>query len=138
MTGVQVVAGPANGEPVIHVGRDELVEKAGLHLDDLDEDGFVIHTLGDRHLILAGRYPHGSEFAVYRFLHKYGGVRWYFPTELGEVVPRQTSFVVGPLADREEPAYRSRQWSAAAGFDGGEWERHNLCRGRYDFHHNLL
>ena len=26
MTGVQVVAGPANGEPVIHVGRDALVE----------------------------------------------------------------------------------------------------------------
>ncbi|MCX7827530.1 MAG: DUF4838 domain-containing protein, partial [Verrucomicrobiae bacterium] len=77
-------------------------------------------------------------FAVYRFLQKYGGVRWYFPTELGEVVPQRATFGVGKISDREEPSFRSRLWSSAAKFDRGEWERHNLCRGRYSFHHNLL
>ena len=88
MTGVPLVAAAADGQPVIHVGRDAFVDKAGLNLDDLDEDGFVMHTVGDRDLILAGRYPHGSEFAVYRFLHRYGGVRWYFPRERGAAACR--------------------------------------------------
>jgi hypothetical protein len=124
--------------PQIHVGRDAFVEQAGLKLDALDEDGFVIQTLGSRDLVLAGRSPHGTEFAVYRFLQKYAGARWYLPTELGEVVPRRDSFAVEALADREQPSFHSRQWSSAAPFDGGQWERHNLCRGRYNFHHNLL
>ncbi|MBI5394793.1 MAG: DUF4838 domain-containing protein, partial [Verrucomicrobia bacterium] len=122
----------------IHIGRDAFVEKAGLKLDGLDEDGFVIQTVGKSDLVLAGRNPHGTEFAVYRFLQKHGGVRWYFPTELGEVVPQRATFGVGRLAERHEPSFRSRQWSSAATFDKGEWERHNLCRPRYSFHHNLL
>lgn len=124
--------------PIVHIGRDAFVERAGLELDTLDEDGFVIRTVDDRHLILAGRNPHGTEFAVYRFLQKHGGVRWYFPTDLGEVVPRRSTWRVGPLAEREEPSFHSRQWSSAAPFDRGVWERHNLCRARYNFHHNLL
>jgi len=138
MTGTRLPAQIRGEEPIVHVGRDAFVDRAGLRLDWLDEDGFVIRTVGDRHLILAGRTPHATEFAVYRFLEKHGGVRWYFPTALGEVVPRRTSFRVGPLAEREEPSFRSRQWSAAAPFDGGAWERHNFCRARYSFHHNLL
>jgi Domain of unknown function (DUF4838)/Glycosyl hydrolase family 67 N-terminus len=138
MTGTSLgVSEPAN-ERRIHIGRDAFVEQAGLKLDSLDEDGFVIQTVGSRDLVLAGRHPHGTEFAVYRFLQKYAGVRWYFPTELGEVVPHRESFGVGRLAEREEPSFKSRQWSSAAPFDGGEWERHNLCRARYNFHHNLL
>ena len=137
MTGASLPVGES-GARRIHIGRDAFVEKAGLKLDAFDEDGFVIQTVGDRDLVLAGRNPHGTEFAVYRFLQKHAGVRWYFPTELGEVVPRRASFGVGRLAEREEPSFKSRQWSSAAPFDKGEWERHNLCRPRYSFHHNLL
>lgn len=138
MTGTKLLEADDPSRPLIHVGRDATVDAAGLNLDKLDQDGFVIHTLGDKHLILAGPTPHATEFAVYRFLHKYAGVRWYFPTELGEVVPKKTSFSVGRLAEREEPSFHSRLWSSAATFDKGEWERHNLCKGRYSFHHNLL
>jgi hypothetical protein len=138
MTGVSLpLATPDSGFRV-HIGRDAFVEQAGLKLDSLDEDGFVIQTVGKGDLVLAGRNPHGTEFAVYRFLQKHAGVRWYFPTELGEVVPRRASFGVGRLAERHEPSFKSRQWSSAAPFDKGEWERHNLCRARYSFHHNLL
>jgi hypothetical protein len=138
MTGTRLPAEMRGDGPVVHIGRDAFVDHAGLHLDRLDEDGFVIRTIDDRHLILAGRTPHASEFAVYRFLQRHAGVRWFFPTALGEVVPRRASFRVGPLAEREEPSFHSRQWSAAAPFDGDDWERHNLCRARYNFHHNLL
>lgn len=138
MTGTSLPAAESAGTPRIHIGRNAFVEKAGLKLDALDEDGFVIQTVGDRDLVLAGRNPHGTEFAVYRFLQKHAGVRWYFPTELGEVVPRRVSFSVGRLAERHEPSFQSRLWSNAAPFDKGVWERHNLCRARYNFHHNLI
>jgi hypothetical protein len=138
MTGASLPIRDVAGSPVIHVGRDTFVEQANLKLDELDEDGFVMATIGGRHLVLAGRNPHGTEFAVYRFLHKYAKVRWYLPTELGEVVPARTDFHVAALADREEPSFHSRLWSSAARFDRGVWERRNLCRGRYRFHHNLL
>ncbi|MBM3859728.1 MAG: DUF4838 domain-containing protein [Verrucomicrobia bacterium] len=138
MTGASLPTGDSAGTPRIHIGRDAFVEKAGLKLDTLDEDGFVIQTIGDRDLVLAGRNPHGTEFAVYRFLQKHAGVRWYFPTELGEVVPRRASLSVGRLVERQEPSFKSRLWSSAAPFDKGFWERHNLCRARYNFHHNLI
>jgi len=138
MTGAKLRVSAGSGSPTIHVGRDAFVERADLDLDELDEDGFVMATVGEHDLVLAGRNPHGTEFAVYRFLQKYGGVRWYLPTELGEVVPSRASFGVGKLADRAEPSFHSRLWSSAARFDRGNWERHNLCRGRYSFHHNLL
>ena len=138
MTGASLPVAESASGTRIHIGRDVFVERADLKLDALDEDGFVIQTVGNRDLVLAGRNPHGTEFAVYRFLQKHAGVRWYFPTELGEVVPQRASFGVGRLAGREEPSFKSRQWSSAAPFDKGEWERHNLCRPRYSFHHNLL
>ncbi len=114
MTGTKLAARTHADGPIVHIGRDAFVDRAGLELDRLDEDGFVIRTVDDRHLILAGRSPHATEFAVYRFLQKYGGVRWYFPTALGEVIPRRTSFRVGQLADREEPSFHSRQSTCAA------------------------
>jgi len=138
MTGTRLPSQVPKEGPVIHIGRDAFVDHAGLELDRLDQDGFVIRTIDDRHLILAGRIPHATEFAVYRFLQKHGGVRWFFPTALGEVVPRRATFAVGSLTEREEPSFHSRQWSSAAPFESGEWERHNLCRARYNFHHNLL
>ena len=138
MTGAKLPLSTEVGAPTIHVGRDAFVERASLELDKLDEDGFVMATVGEHDLVLAGRNSHGTEFAVYRFLQKYGGVRWYLPTDLGEVVPSRASFDVGKLADREEPSFHSRLWSSAARFDHGVWERHNLCRSRYSFHHNLL
>jgi hypothetical protein len=138
MTGTKLPVEARGDGPIIHIGRDAFVDRAHLELERLDQDGFVIRTIDDRHLLLAGRTPHATEFAVYRFLQKYAGVRWYFPTALGEVIPRRSSFSVGRLADREEPSFHSRQWSAAAPFDDGVWERHNFCRARYNFHHNLL
>lgn len=138
MTGTKLPSTPQDDRPIVHIGRDSFVNATVPDLDRLDQDGFVIRTVDDRHLILAGRTSHATEFAVYRFLQKYAGVRWYFPAELGEVVPRQASLVVDRLNDRQEPSFHSRQWSAAAPFDGGVWERHNLCYARYSFHHNLL
>jgi hypothetical protein len=55
VTGVRLPLDGPPGLPQIHVGRDALVEQASLRLDELDEDGFVIQTVGERDLVLAGR-----------------------------------------------------------------------------------
>lgn len=43
---------------------------------------------------------HGTLFAVYEFLETEMGVRWLWPGELGEVIPRRKDLAVDPL-DRE-------------------------------------
>lgn len=121
----------------VHTGQTKFVKGLKLNWEAIDIDGFIIRTVGNR-LILCGREPHGTEFAVYRFLYKYGGVRWYIPTELGEHVPKRKDFVLPPIDDVEQPDFLSRQWSAVAPFDGGVWEKRNLMRARFNFHHNLL
>ncbi len=119
------------------VGRTKFVDGLGLNLEKLDWDGFVMKSVGDS-LVLCGRNPHGTEFAVYRFLSKYGGVRWYIPTELGEHVPQRKDWSISTINDVEQPHFLSRQWSAVAPFDKGVWEKRNLMRARFAFHHNLL
>ena len=64
MTGAKLRVSTESDSPTIHVGRDAFVERAGLDLDGLDDDGFVLATVGEHDLVLAGRTPHGTEFAV--------------------------------------------------------------------------
>lgn len=120
----------------IHVGRDAYVESRGLGLDRLDLDGFVVKTPDSRNLILAGRKPWGTQFAVFEFLERCLGVRWFFPGEDGEVIPARESIEIGPINLAEEPAFLSRQFSGLRG-EGALWMKHNKMRVRFSFHHNL-
>ncbi|MEX2381048.1 MAG: DUF4838 domain-containing protein [Opitutales bacterium] len=104
--------------------------------EGLDESGFVLRS-SPQGLHVRGKNPSGTLFGVYRFLHEYAGVRWYMPTELGEHVPRLQDRALPEIDLIEEPSFASRQWSAAAVFDGRTWERRNLIQGRHNFHHNL-
>lgn len=112
---------------------------AGWHAplpEGLDPDGFALKSDGAR-FFLRGGSPAGSRFAVARFLDEYAGVRWYFPTELGEHLSGGGLESL-PVVDRvEEPAFKSRQWSAATRFTESDWEIRNLMGRRYRFHHNL-
>lgn len=131
-----VAEGAATSGPMIHVGKTKLVLQQDFNLDKLDWDGLVMRTVGSN-LILCGRNPHGTEFAVYRFLYKFGGVRWYMPTEVGEHVPTRTTFTVPVMNLTENPDWLSRLWSAADLADKGEWNKRNLMRSRFSFHHYL-
>ena len=44
----------------------------------------------------------GTSYAVSSFLEDHCGVRWYFPGDIGEVVPKQTTLTV--------PSMRVRRW----------------------------
>lgn len=51
----------------------------------------------------------GTLFGVYALLEEQLGVRWLFPGEHGEVVPRRTSFELPPLDRREQPRVAKRR-----------------------------
>jgi hypothetical protein len=131
--------GSAPPGPQIHVGCTQaaLAASGPLENSGLDADAVLIKCLPPERLLLLGRNPWGTEFAVYRFLYRYGGVRWYMPTTVGEHVPAKPSFALPALDRTEAPAWLSRQWSAADQADRGEWNRRNLLRPRFSFHHSL-
>jgi hypothetical protein len=71
----------------------------------LRSDSYVIETLPDGSLALAGNGRDGTSFAVYRFLDRWLGIRWLWPGENGEVVPKASSLLIEPMNVEQEPAY---------------------------------
>lgn len=107
--------------PVTHDGdaphaKEILIGQTSRHplpeaeLRSLGEDGFVIRTVGET-LCLGGATPRAALYAVYEFLEKYLGCRFY--TDEFEVIPKQNSVTVDPIAqDRQVPtfSYRNVFW----------------------------
>ncbi|HOW66958.1 MAG TPA: DUF4838 domain-containing protein [Candidatus Paceibacterota bacterium] len=52
--------------------------------------------------------PQGTCYAVYDFLERFCGVRWYAPTELGMVFPRRVTLEVSGEDIRRAPAFEFR------------------------------
>ncbi len=91
----------------IQIGHTDTSVKL-LDLYDLAPEGFQIKRV-DGDLCLAGRDEAGTEFAVYTFLERYCGVGWFWPGELGEVIPKQSTVAFGRIDDLEEPDYLLRR-----------------------------
>ncbi len=120
----------------IYIGKTSLADD--LKITDLlkDRDGFLVRPDGDR-LILSGLIPEATAFAVNWFLQKYGGVRWYLPTELGEHIPKKTSWRLPIIDEVVTPDFLSRGFGGIK-VEGSEvWMRRNLLRERFAFHHNI-
>ena len=121
----------ASGTSIL-LGDSEWSRSAGIDASSLARDAFVIRTVGDRiyivgrddpkknprRLVLAGGwgtvlYERATSFGVYEFLERFAGVRFYFPGELGTIVPRRASIEVrGDIAVRPDFTSRFLQmWS---------------------------
>jgi hypothetical protein len=103
----------------ILVGRSRAVEDLGVDVPSgityqMDEEGFVIKTVGDV-LVLAGNEDwnyRGTSFAVFDFLERLG-CRWFFPGDFGEVIPTLKTIRVEDLDLLERPDFRFRNlWYA--------------------------
>ena len=124
------------GERVqVHVGLTGRAKRLGLPPADLDRDGFVVRRDGPR-LLLVGKDPTSTEFAVIEFLERFVGFRCFFPGKLGTCLDKLESLVVPPIHLRREPHFKSRLMSGMYG--AGGFMRLNRFRRRYEFHHNLL
>lgn len=78
-----------------------------LPVPKLEREGYLIRTEGNK-LLITGADPDGLMFGVYTFLEKCCGVRWFWPGELGEVVPRTDTLILDKIDHRAAPAFRWR------------------------------
>ncbi len=90
----------------IYVGPCRAAIAAGLVPEE--REAYAIRHLGDDLLIVGedtaedplGTARTGTLYGVYELLREFGGVRWLWPGELGEVVPQSPEFIVPDGLDR--------------------------------------
>ena len=115
------VVSKGTGKIALHVGDTALAAAMKLDINALDRDGFYIKSLG-KQILIAGkddprfnpeRTAQAAEratlFAVYDFLERFAGVRYYFPGEAGTVIPRKDEIRLPgiDIAERPDMQYRT-------------------------------
>jgi hypothetical protein len=121
------VASGAQGASII-VGLTACPPDVAARVRALKPDGIWIQA-DAQHLILAGSGENGTPFAVYAFLEKFAGVRWLWPGELGEVVPKTRSLEIQSTTVQLEPAFAQRKLGSlsessptgSSAQDAGQW-----------------
>jgi hypothetical protein len=103
-------------EKNIYVGNSKGVNALKVSAEALGKEGFIIQTK-DGNLVLLGHDDAGTQFAVYTFLEDQLGVRWLWPGELGEVVPKIKTIRIGQIKENQQPDYKWRN----RGPDGALW-----------------
>lgn len=98
-------AGGKAGAAQVLVGLGACPPEVRRELATLGTDAYVVQSRPDGTLVLAGNGPDGTFFAVDAFLEQYAGVRWLWPGELGEVIPRRPTLRVPETTQRHVPAY---------------------------------
>jgi len=90
--------------------------RLGNRLDGLQKDGIVC-TVRDNALILSGRRPRGTLYAVYDFLESLG-CRWVMPGPFGELYPEMKT--ISTSIDKvQNPSHRERYWWCTYGHAEG-------------------
>ena len=119
-TKVAVVNKPSGGKCAFIVGDPAAAKAAGLDLKKLDRDGFYIKSFKGNVIIIGNDDPkgyparlaawneRGTLNGVYDFLERFGGVRFYFPGEMGTIVPVKKQWFLPSvdIADRPDSQYR--------------------------------
>lgn len=127
-TGAQLpikAGAPAAGEAAVVVSLVGTVPQLGIQPTPaeakLGVEGLSRRTEGSRLLVLGGG-PRGVVYSAYDFLESLG-CRWYWPGDLGEVVPQLASVTVAEVRRTFEPSFIRRH--AMGGGEAGDpaWNR---------------
>lgn len=111
----------------IYLGATKAAAAAGLPVGKLADEEHVVKTVGNGLYLLGGdgdtRYNEvekvdsivmrGTLYAVYDFLENEMGVRWLWPGEIGEVVPKRTSLTVGAIDRRAQEPLEMRHYACS-------------------------
>lgn len=140
--------------PFVFIGESSYTRRQGIDVQSLKSDGFVVRATSQGFFLVGrdepvpyienpnatGRYElgvnkelklaavgqTGTLFAVYHFLQKYCGVRWIWPGELGQVVPKSSRIAI-PLGQYTvEPDFELRMYysfSFEKDPEGAKWYR---------------
>ena len=127
---VPVVTAPTDGRTALVLGPNAWADAAGVTTNGLKRDAFRIRTASGRVYVVglddpetdahANRrrggiwyqnFQRATAFGVYDFLERFAGVRFYFPGELGTVVPRRDRIEIPPTDLTEAPANTVRRYT---------------------------
>ena len=92
----------ANENHLVIAGRDRGPDEVG------EVMGLFDHF--KREVVMAPKTEEGTANAVATFLQKHLGVRWLWPGELGEDVPRSRTIAFKPFVYRHHPQIRGRKF----------------------------
>ncbi len=103
----------------ISLGDNQLSRQAGLTLNKVKADGYVIAVKNDNIFILGHDtkdgmtstlcgFSKGTLFGTYSFIEKYLGVRWFMPGATGEYYKPQSTIAIKPSVLIENPDFRWR------------------------------
>ena len=153
-TAVPVVSRPTGkGVASLVLGSNAWSVAAGAVPEGSARDGFRIRAVGDGVYIVGNdddvdvpalmrrgahnaRFRSGTLFGVYEFLERFAGVRFYFPGEMGTVVPRtrriaararsRSAYRVAPVFSlhiRRKMPRRAEIWYNSRKIEGAIWKR---------------
>ena len=106
---VKPVAQASGKVPAFYLGVCPEAKALGLDPEKLDRDGYFIRTDGSRIFITGcdSRNPKRVEratlYGVYDFLERFAGVRYYFPGEIGTIVPKKKDWTIPAINITERP-----------------------------------
>ncbi|NOS99003.1 MAG: DUF4838 domain-containing protein [Phycisphaerales bacterium] len=142
-TGValELVSSPRSGRHAIHVRSDAELPRNGFTIDATDDGDIVLRGHDgpgtDPGVDNARPVLRGTCHAVYEFLERFAGVRWFWNEPLGEIVPPSRRLTVPRgISVRQAPAFAYR--ALANGPPGtlhGEWARRNRLGADRGMHH---
>ena len=148
---VPIVSSPVTGKTSIILGENDYSRKAGIDLSGLPRDGFIIEANGT-HIFVVGKddrainirrsmergsfaqhFERATLFGVYDFLERFIGVKFYFPGEIGTVIPEHKNLTIPMMTVVEMPDYQVRNlswyqghWYEGKGRDAGVSAEKNL------------
>lgn len=102
----------------ILVGHSRFTDAHGVAVKGLEPSGFIVRTLADG-VAIVGRDANidpeyyaesGTLWGVYDFLERFVGIRWYYPGELGTVIPQRSDLVIEPVQYRDHPHFLKRRY----------------------------
>lgn len=110
---------PVEGRHV-YIGVTEAARAQGIRPDELPPDALLLRSVGNNLYVLGIEDDQdpldqsarsGTLYGVYELLHRYVGVRWLWPGDLGTHIPRTNTIrVPDGLDEVVEPALRFRRF----------------------------
>jgi hypothetical protein len=98
-------------------------------VNSLGHDGIVLKTVG-KNLVLAGRPPRGTLYAVYTFLEDVVGCRWWTSTE--SYVPKKPTLSIPAQNVQYAPKLRYREAFYRDALANGIFPARCKCNGNFD------
>ena len=119
-----------NNKISIVIASNKKAAEYGIDVNKIPRDGFAIKTIGNK-IIIAGQddpkvdpasalkqysmwkhyYQRSTLYGAYDFLERFIGVRFYFPGEIGTIIPKHQSLSLPSIDIVDAPDYVSRTYS---------------------------